>query len=122
METSVKTAIYAILDAALSVTVYNGAPLNAALPYVDIDEYFDDDNSTKTYIGETADVRVHIWSKDKDQCATIRQQIKTALNRVELTVAGYNFVDCQYKSGQAITDVDGITRHAWADFEIIAHS
>ena len=126
METSLKTAVYTALSGALTVDVHNGAPLDAALPYVDLDEYIADDWSSKTTIGEMGELRIHVWTKGtasvsaSDECASIMEQIKTALNRVELTLVGHNFVDCQYKTRRSFTDADGLTRHGIVDFEVLA--
>jgi len=122
METSIKTAVYAKLIAALSVTVYNGAPLNADLPYVDIDEYIADDWSTKTSTGTRSELRIHVWHENRDICATIMGQIRTALDRVNLTLTGETFVEGQYKSSQSMTDHDGKARHGWVDIEYLSLS
>lgn len=121
MEVELKTAVFTALDAALSVTVYNGAPLNAAPPYVDIDEYYADDWSTKDFTGTRVVLRIHVWHENRDTCGTIMKQIRTALDRVDLTVTGYNFVDGQYRSSQSMTDADGETRHGIVEFEFTAH-
>tara|TARA_R110002072_G_scaffold100778_3_gene222007 strand:- start:614 stop:982 length:369 start_codon:yes stop_codon:yes gene_type:complete len=120
MEGELKTAVYAKLNAALSVTVYNGAPQNAALPYVDIDDYSQSDWSSKTSVGTEAEIRVHVWHEDRDTCASIMSSIRAALDRVELTISGNSFVDCQYSRSRSFTDADGVTRHGVVDFQILA--
>ena len=122
MENSLKTAVYDVLTTALSVTVHNGAKLNSELPFVDIDDYSSTDWSTKTYTGDRAELRIHVWHADRDVCAAIMSQIRTALDRVELTVVGFNFVDGQYRSSRSITDADGVTFHGMVDFEFLVHS
>jgi|TARA_R110000787_G_scaffold285016_2_gene399577 hypothetical protein len=122
MENSIKAAVYTALNSALSVTIYNGAPLNAPLPYVDIDEFSANDWSTKDFTGSRSEMRIHVWHTNRDTCATIMGQIRTALDRVSLTFAGENFTQGQYKSSQSITDVDGVTRHGWVDIEYLSHN
>lgn len=121
MEISVKTAVYGVLNGNVGATVHNGAPPGSQLPYVDIDEYYADDWSTKTFVGEKAELRIHAWSKDRDECSTIMESIKTLLNRQTLTLSGQNFVDCLYLTRRSFTDADGIVRHGVIDFEITAH-
>lgn len=121
MEISVKTAVYDALNGNVGATVHNGAPIGSQLPYVDIDEYYSDDWSTKTFVGEKAELRIHAWSKDRDEVATILESIKTALNRQTLAISGQNFVDCLYLTRRTMTDADGITRHGIIDFEVTAH-
>ncbi|WP_339862361.1 DUF3168 domain-containing protein [Paremcibacter congregatus] len=121
MEGELKTAVYAKLDAALSIPIYNGAPLDAALPYVDIDDYSQSDWSGKDYTGTEAALRVHVWHRDRDSCATIMTAIRAALDRVALTISGHNFVDCQYENSRSFTDADGLTRHGVIDFKVWAN-
>ena len=129
METSLKTAVYDVLAAALSVSVYNGAPIGTAVPYVNIDEYYSDDWSTKTYTGTRVVLPIHVWTTGvngsiaaADHCATIMKDIRTALDRVDLTVTGYNFVDGQFRSSRSFQDEDSITRHGIVEFEFLVHS
>ena len=123
METSVKKAVYDVLVTALApIIVHNGAKLNTALPYVDIDDFSETDWGTKDFTGSLSELRIHVWHSDRKACATTMQNIRTALDRVELTLAGENFVDCQFKSGRSFTDADGTTRHGVIDFEILSHN
>jgi hypothetical protein len=123
VETSVKKAVYTILASALSpITVHNGAKLDTALPYIDIDDFSETDWGTKDFTGSLSELRIHIWHNDRKACATAMQAIRTALDRVELTLVGENFVDCQFRSGRSFTDADGTTRHGVVDFEVISHN
>ncbi|MBL4802639.1 MAG: DUF3168 domain-containing protein [Emcibacter sp.] len=122
MEIEVKTAVFEKLNIALNVKIYNGAPLDALLPYVDIDEWQNNDWSTKTFTGSRPELRIHVWHKDRDECSRIISRIRTALDWVELPLQGVNFVDCRYISDRSMTDADGITRHGVIDFEILAHT
>ena len=121
MEISVKKAVFTLLDAALSVPVCNGADLNTALPYVDIDEIQEYDWSTDTFTGSRTELRIHVWHSDRDTCATIMETIRTTLDRADLTLDGENYVDCQFRASRSFTDADGTTRHGMVDYEILSH-
>lgn len=124
---AIQAAVYNALDTALSIPVYDKVPQAAdsgdstSFPYVSIG----DDNLTEwdTYseIGISASIVIHVWSRKKGRKETkdLQGSIYNALHHATLTVAGYDFVSCDFESSETMLDADGETIHGVSTFRII---
>lgn len=120
-ELEVQKAVYATLDTALNIPVYDDVPDNALAPYVVIGDdtfiEFDSDGSS----GFEATVTVHSWStyRGRAQVKTIMGDIYNALHRAEFNVQGYNLVGCDCEFSETFLESDGVTRHGVQRFRIL---
>jgi len=123
MSKELTKAVYDALTAALSVSVYTAAPLDTALPYVDIGDTFAGDWSTKTFDGSDTNLTIDIWSdyQGSKEALDIAAQIKTALHKVDLTVTGSTLVLIWHQSTNVFRDADEETIHGVMEFRILTH-
>ena len=114
-------AVYAALDAALSVPVYDFAPSNAAFPYVTIGEATIVDVGTKSHTGTEHTITVHAWSRYRGRKETkqILGQIYDALHEQTLNVSGFGFVMCRLDFSESFMDEDGLTFHGVARYRVV---
>lgn len=132
MDSALQTAVYTALTAntplmAAVTGIYDGAPQSgdsqdpALMPYVT----FDDDDAgawaTDDWSGGEVIVNLSVWSRyqGRKEAKDILGLIRSALDRATLSVAGYNFVTCDYQSSGVILDADGETRHGLIAFRVL---
>lgn len=131
-ETAIQMAVYQKLsgDVALMAkvnAVHDDVPQpidsgdSSLFPYVSIGEDFLTEWDTKDASGVEASITVHTWSRYKGRKETkeIQALIFDALQRANLNVIGYNFVDCNQISSESMIDADGKTRHGVQTFRIL---
>ena len=118
-ETVAQQVVFAALNGNLTCPVCDdvavlpdGQPVSG-FPYVVIghDTLVPYDTDDKT--GTSATVTLHVWSRSAGfkQCKSIMGEIYALLNRATLTKVGFSVIDCLWEFSDAITDVDGETRH-----------
>lgn len=108
--------------ASLVTDIYDNPPEEtSAYPYVTIGEAVHNEFDTDTDEGNDVTVSVHVWSRDRGrkEVKEIQNAIYLALSRQELSVIGYNFINCQFVTSQSFLDSDGKTRHGVQDFQIL---
>ena len=126
-ETSIQTTIYTVLDAALSVPVYDRVPQGSdsgdasVFPYVTIGEDVITPWDTNTEVGASISITVNTWSRYKGLKETkeLQGEIYDALHRQTLTVTGYRFIGCDEQQSDSFMDADGETRHGVQTFRIL---
>jgi hypothetical protein len=100
--------------------VFNNVPSGSEYPYIVIgDDTFDADN-TDSFKGFSVTSTVHTWS-DKRSDLEIRQMqdyIFNTFNSENLSISGYNLVNCYEEYSETFLDPDGITRHGVQRFRI----
>jgi len=106
---AVQTAIFAALDAALSVSVYDHVPQDEAAPFVSIGQDVATIEETKTRYGVEHTVEVNIYSSQRglSQVKTIMGQVYDALHRVQLTVTGFDSSPPVYDFSASFIEPDG---------------
>lgn len=131
MEILVKEKIHSLLTVSIpqyvtdnnitAIEVYNGAPANANVPYVDVDEHEDYPFNSKENTGSRINQRIHIYHSDRDHVSGVIDNIFTTLNRTELDLSPNILVGCHCTAKRSFKDADGETFHGIIDFEITAH-
>lgn len=108
--------------ASLVTDIYDNPPEETSTyPYVTIGEAVHNEFDTDTDEGNDVTISVHVWSRDRGrkEVKEIQNAIYLALSRQELSVIGYNFINCQFVTSQSFLDSDGKTRHGVQDFQIL---
>jgi hypothetical protein len=131
-ELEIQKAIYDVLanDYTLSnmVTgVYDSVPQaedagsDVAFPYVTIGDDTALDWNTDTSNGKEATITVHSWSRyrGRSEVKEIQGAIYEALHLANITVQGYNLVECWSEYSETLVDPDGLTRHGVQRFRLI---
>lgn len=102
--------------------VYDAVPENNTnFPYVvlgaDTHVPFDTDNS----VGADSTLTLHVWSRYRGmkECKDIQALLYDALNRYELSVAGFWTVFCDFEYEDTLLDADGLTRHGVSRFRTL---
>ena len=106
-------AIYATLDAALSVPVYDEVPEGAALPYVVIGDISEVGDYSHSVDGRQMTVTIHVWSNypGMAEARTIAADITAALHFQELQITGYRPVPLVLEYHNVLRDPGGTIRH-----------
>lgn len=101
--------------------VYDDVPQDAAFPYVTIGEDTLTEWDTDTELGSQSVVTIHTWSRQRGKAETKRIQglLYNALHRHDLSIPGYNVIDCLREMNNSALDPDGHTRHGVSNFRII---
>lgn len=117
---ALQKAIYDKLTADLSYSVFDDVPSGTDYPYIVIGEDTLIDYNTNEKSGFEATLTVHSWSDypGRKEVKEIQGAIYNALNRQELTVTGYNFVECYQEFSETFLENDGITRHGVQRFKV----
>lgn len=114
---------YAPLTSVVGSRVYAKAPQpddagdGGDFPYLTIGPFNFTPWDTKTSIGQTVVVQVHIWdrpsaSRSVTSTRALSDLVYDALHRYNLTVSGAHVVDCLFEGGsEDIGDPDGKTAH-----------
>lgn len=125
-ETAAQQAIFTRLNGQVGATVYDEVPSlpsgmpAANFPYVvigdDTARAWDTDDKT----GADVTVTLHVWSRASGfkEVKTILGAIYDRLNRAQLTITGYNVIDCIWEFSDTMRDPDGQTRHGIARYRI----
>lgn len=125
-ETVTQQAIFTALNGNITATVYddvpilpNGQPLTN-FPYVVIGNDTFVPWDTDDTVGGEMTITLHIWSRAAGfkECKAIMGEIYAILHRAQLTVTGYNLVDCLCEFSETMTDADGETRHGVARYRL----
>jgi Protein of unknown function (DUF3168) len=97
--------------------IFDWAPDNQALPYVQLGEDIVSDWSTKTFFGTEHRLTLHVWS-----FSTGRLEAKTILGdlirvlRTEPVVPGFNVVTWHYLNSQILRDADTRLHHGVLEY------
>jgi hypothetical protein len=120
-ELEIQKAVFARLNNALSVPVYDAVPDNAVAPYIVIGDdtliEFDSDGAN----GFEATITVHTWSiyRGRFEVKQLMGLIYNSLHRAELNVQGYNLLGCDCEFSETFLESDGVTRHGVQRFRIL---
>lgn len=124
-ETAVQSAVYSALTSNTSLMnlisgVYDYVEDGETFPYVTIGEAIHSEWDTNTELGETVSLTVHSWSRYRSRAEVkqIQGAVFNALNRTNLTYAGFTFMNCSRTGSQSFRDSDGLTIHGVQTFEI----
>ena len=117
---ALQKAIYAALatdggvGALIGDRIYDGAPRNAAFPYVTIGRTSETDWSTSTEDGAEHRLTLDVWSRQsgKSECHAIAAAVRAALHDAALALDGHALVNLRCESIDTARDPDGITFHA----------
>lgn len=125
-QSAIQTAIYEALTGNSTLTsAVNGifddtGQDYGSFPYVTIGEISSTDFSTDDKLGSINNVAIHTWSRadGKREAQIVNGYIYDILNRSDLTVPGYTWVDCLADSANVMRDPDGETYHGIITFNI----
>lgn len=121
-ETALQKAISDVLTAYTALTdvasVHDDVDQETPYPYVILGDDSFSDRSTDTNTGRSALVVIHTWSVEsgKKETKEIQGHVSDALERAELTGAGFNFVTIDLQSSISFMDADGKRRHGIQEF------
>jgi len=118
---SLQQAVFDALVAALSVSVYDHVPDDAAFPYVVVGEDTLNMWDTKSINGFDAMVTLHTWSRyrGRKECKQIQGNIYDALHDAPLAITGYNHVYTYLDNEDSFLDEDGLTRHGVSRYRVV---
>ena len=117
----IQKAVFAALDTALSVSVYDHVPQNTAPPYVTLGDDTVQDWSTKTTEGEESTLTIHAWSRHegRKEVKQLLGTIKTALHEVTLSLTGFTNILTRFDFEDTFLDADGLTYHGVMRFKML---
>lgn len=106
-----QTAIFAELDAQLSVSVYDSVPQNAAFPYVTIDYQ---DSTNASYLSNRKDEKIMyfaIWStyRGQKEVLEIMSEIDDLLNDKKFTLTTGRIAQMRVLTRRTNREPDGVT-------------
>jgi hypothetical protein len=124
---ALQTAIYAKLTGdstltdTLGVSIYDDIPENASFPYIQMGQDSISEYDVKDADGSQTTMTLHIWSQYKGAKETknILDKLHDLLHDSDLTVSGYNFVNCRFEFADILRDPDGVTRHGVIRFRAV---
>jgi hypothetical protein len=118
----VAKAIYVALDAGLSVPVYDHAPQDQVMPFVEISQHTSDPVDTLATAYSEDFVTVTVWSdyRGSKQVRELLGEIYETLHDVMLTLDQGRAVICRVASRDARRDVDGVTYVGSATIRIVS--
>ncbi|WP_447733531.1 DUF3168 domain-containing protein [Pseudomonas shirazensis] len=109
---ALQEAIFARLQAEVSCPIYDGAPLNADMPYVSIDREISVNSSPISgRKRETRMIYLSVWSDAIGQAEVkrINGEVISALDERRLTLAVGRAVSVRVEQADAQRDADGVT-------------
>lgn len=109
---ALQEAIFARLQAEVSCPIYDGAPLNADMPYVSIDREISVNSSPISgRKRETRMIYLSVWSDAIGQAEVkrINSEVISALDERRLTLAVGRAVSVRVEQADAQRDADGVT-------------
>lgn len=119
-------AIFATLDAALTVGVYSlgNVPDGLTGLFVVVGNSTMLANDTSETLGFEATITIDTWDNDPlsrgfNKLKPLMGEVYTALNRATFVIAGYTLVDIQAEYEQPFLDPDGVTTHGVQRFRAI---
>lgn len=122
----IQVAIYNALsgDTGLSAVITgvydNPEQDTVAFPYVTIGENIQTAWDTDDDAGDQNSIAVHVWSRKggRKEVKQINGLVYGILNRANLSVTGYQFIDCIAEGSSVELDPDGRTYHGINNFRI----
>lgn len=130
--TVVQTAIYNQLTAsaplmAVVKAVYDDVPQavssgdSSQFPYVSIGEDSHVATDTDLELMDQVSITIHTWSRFSGRSETkqIQGLVNSALDRANLSEAGYKFINISRVSSDSFLDSDGFTRHGVQTFNLL---
>jgi hypothetical protein len=131
-EVEIQKAIYDTLAndytlSALVTGVYDSVPqaedagTDTAFPYITVGDDTALDWNTDTSNGKEATITIHSWSRYRGRAEVkeIQGAIYQALHLANISVQGYNLVECWSEYSETLVDPDGLTRHGVQRFRMI---
>lgn len=126
-ESELQKAMFTVLDASLSVPVYDEVPqeltaLDSDFPFVTMGETTLNANDDDAENGFDCTSTIHVWSRYRGrlQVKEIQGEIYNTLHRNDsLTIElPYEIYGLSFESSSTFMDGDGITRHGVQTFRI----
>ena len=119
-ELALQKAVYGVLDAALSVPVYDHVPQKTAYPYVVVGDDTSIPWDTDDSLGAESTVTIHAWSQYRGRAEVkgLLQQIYDALHRQDIAIENAHTIESIAEFQQTIVESDGLTRHGIIRFRI----
>jgi hypothetical protein len=114
-------AVFAALDAALDVPVYDAPPVDAALPYVVIGPIRTTPWRADGLAGQDHSLSVHVWSRYRGakEVRVLMDAARAALEGADLTPAGHHLVLLSFAGAEDARAGDGVTRHGTLRFRAL---
>lgn len=129
---AVQVAVYSVLaqDTTLQVLlgatvaspkVFDTPPENQEFPYVIIGDLYEVPDDTIGRTGKRVTVPLFAWSRapTAKECADILNRLVELLDRVPLSITGWNHVHTDHMRSVAGRESDGATRRAAAEFQLM---
>lgn len=116
-------ALYARLNGALGVPVYDKVPQDTPFPYVTIGDDTEIDWSTKDSPGKESTISIHTWSRYAGRLETkeLLGKIEALLGDRPLTIPGYWNLLLYADFSTTMLDDDGVTYHGVIRFRALTH-
>lgn len=105
----------------LSCAVLDEVTQDQSYPFITLGEETTIDYGTKSQNGGETTVNIHIWSqyKGSKECKQIMDKVHDLLHDSNLSVTGFNLVNCRFEYSDIVRDPDGVTRHGIMRFRAI---
>lgn len=110
-----------ILAALVPGGFHDYVPNRTTEPYITFGEIDSSEWDTKTWNGQDCTLSIHVWATDEGRklCKEIMDRVYAVLHRQKLTVVGASVVHVRYLESNVDLDVDGITHHGTARYQIL---
>lgn len=119
-------ALYSALNVSaltndLSCAVLDEVAQNQSYPFITLGEETTIDYGTKSENGAETTVNIHIWSqyKGSKECKQIMDKVHDLLHDSNLSITGFNLINCRFEYSDIVRDPDGVTRHGIMRFRAI---
>lgn len=100
-------------------------PENAPFPYITIGEDQIIGDETECLDSSEAYTTIHVWARiendvsaSRDQAKRIGAIVRSAINR-NLNIAGFEVVECEFRTAQHLTDPDRRTAHTIIEHRLL---
>jgi hypothetical protein len=120
-EAELQKTMFSVLDGNVSAGVYDDPPKRPSYPYLIIgdDSFipFDTDDT----VGRDVIASVHIWDNydGKKRIKEVMGEVDQILNRAELSIIGYDSINCVFDSSDQFLEPDGKTRHGVLTYRLL---
>ena len=120
-ETALQTAVFSALDGNITADVYDDPPKQCDYPYVVIGDDSFIEFDTDTTVGRNVIASMHIWDNynGKKRIKQAMGEIDAILNRANLTITGYDSINCVFDSSDIFLERDGKTRHGVITYRLL---
>ena len=119
--TELPIALYNHLSSIVTYPVFDGAPQDESMPFIDLGESNFVEYNSDGRDGFNVLITVHAWSNyaGRREAKEMLDAIYQALHRAELSVTGYNVASVDYVTSRTLKESDGATTHGIIQFRIL---